>query len=347
MKIANVYVGNKCISIISNKYKIISELKLEYSDYFKFKIEEEIKGTDKINIIESSNLYEKFKIAREIKHKKNENYFRKDRNCIVVMNKLERNIDILCESYGIIESQYVGEILISMFGKYYEDNGFYFFHASGVSKNNKSVVIAGSRNSGKTSVMSILLQNDFDYIANSRIGINDSLYSIGQPYMLGMRINTIYKSLSEDHQDRIFKTEDYQRVEKILELWRFNGDKEAILKRYYDRKINLKNKEIKEIFNCGLKKKSNLKAIIIPEYCSNLQRIEIEKLNKSEKMTILVDNYEGGIYSSVKYLNELYKRNNRKIPNNVINKIDFYKVRQNENTNSELINWINKLILGE
>lgn len=347
MKIVNVYVGNKCISIRTNKDKIINGLKSEYSDYFNFKIEKEEKGTEKINIVESEELYTKYKNQEEIKNKNEDNLYKKDRNCLIIIDKLEKNINILCANYGVIEEQYIGEILISMFGKYYEDNGFYFFHASGVSKNDNSVLMVGAKNSGKTAIMTALLQNGFSYIANSRIGINNNLHSIGQPYMLGIRMNTIYNSLSEDYQKKVFMTEDYKRVHKNLELNRFNGNKEEILNRYQDRKINLKNREIKEIFNCDMKKISKVKAIIIPEYCKSVKNINIRKLKENEKMTILIDNYVSAIYSPVKYLNELYEKKNRKIPNNIIENVDFYKVKQNENTNEELISWINEIILGE
>ena len=347
MEIVNVYVGNKCISIKTNKTEIIRELKEEYSDYFNFVIESKPNGAESITIIESELLYEKYKNKKELKDKKKENFFKKDRNCIIVMNKLERNIDILCAKYGIIEGQYVGEILISMFGKYYEENGFYFFHASGVSKNNNSVLMVGAKNSGKTSIMAALLNDGFDYMANSRIGINNNLYSIGQPYMLGMRMNTIYNFMSAECKNKIFNTEDFKRVNENLELERFEGKTDNILNRYGDRKINLKNKEIKEIFNCNLEKKSKIKAIIIPEYCENLRKMEVKKLEANEKMTVLIDNYESGIYSNVKYLNELYANKNRRIPNNVIEKIDFYRIRQNENTNKEIISFINDIIVGE
>lgn len=347
MKIANVYVQNKCISIISNKFKIIEKLSIEYKDYFKFKIEEKVKGNEKINIIESKRLYHKYKDKNEIKYNKTENFFKKDRNCLVVMNKPEKNIDVLCEDYGVIESQYVGEILISLFGKHYENNGFYFLHAAGVAKNDNAILFTGEKNSGKTSIMLLLLQNGFDFIANSRIGINNEMLCIGQPYMLGMRLNTAYNLLSSDEQNKFFNTDDYKRVNKNLELERFNNDKESILKRYHDRKINLKNQDIKDIFDCNLKNNAKVRTIIIPEYCKSIQKIEVRKLEENEKITMLMDNYESGVYSPVRYLNELYNRNNRIIPNNVIKNIDFYKIKQNENTNKELIEWINEKMIGE
>lgn len=347
MKIVNIYLGSKCVSVRSNKKSIIDSFKEEYSEYFKFHIEEKIKGTEIITIIENEVLYEKYKNREEIRNKKNENILKKDRNCIIVVNKVKKSIDVLCAQYGIIEEQYVGEILISIFGEFYEENGFYFFHASGVEKNKNSILMVGARNSGKTAIMSNLLQNGFNYMANSRIGINEKLDSIGQPYRLGMRMNTIYNLVSEECKTKIFNTEDYERVNKNLQLERFNGNKEAILKRYSDRKINLKNQDIKNVFDCKLQKKAKIKAIIIPEYSENIKKIEVKKLNENEKITVLIDNYESGIYSSVRFLKDLYGTNNRRIPNNVINNIEFYKVRQNENTNQELINWINEKVIGE
>ena len=333
----NYIKNNNIILKIVCEEKIISKLKKELSDYYEF-----IRG----------NLQQNFTIyiyADDMKYKKvssqfvaqNNNYdikLVKDRDGLVLLNKVKKEIIAFYINLNDNVIQFIEEIIISIFGMFLTNQKYFFLHAACVEEQGKAIAIIGDRSSGKTTLLNILLQNKFNYVCNSHLGIKNSgekIQVIGAPTRMGMRVETIEKSTNLDIRDKIFLNTEFRK--------RFGEKAENNLKLYRTKKFNIKLNEIKKIYDVKLVNSATLKLVVVPMYIEQLEHIKVEKVEGNQKKEILLRNKREGVYDTTKYMNILDISKTRELPEH-IGPIKLYKVYQNEKCIEELIEFIHSEI---
>ena len=183
--------------------------------------------------------------------------------------------------------------------------------------------------------MNALLQQNFNFICNSHLGITNNGKGIvvdGTPTRMGVRISTLEKILRPEIKNKIMLNTEFKA--------RFGDCTNVDLKRYSTKKFNIKLNEIKDIYNVHLIKRSELKLIVVPIYIEEISKIKTRELNGIDKNEILLKNKRNGIYDTVKYLKFINDNQSMNtLPSNLDN-IKMIKIYQNEKTINEFINLI-------
>lgn len=306
--------------------RIISRLKQELNDYYDFIIGD-IQQYFTIYLYADDVKYKK--ISNQFNHKIK---FIKDRDGLVLLNKENKEIVAFYNDINDNVIQFIEEIIISLFGMFLTNQNYFFLHAACVEKAGKSIAIIGDRSSGKTTLLNILLQNGYNFVCNSHLGIRDEediIKVIGSPSRMGMRVETLEKTTKTDVKEKIFSFTEFRK--------RFGMDAERNLRKIRSKKFNIKLNEIKNIYNVDLINSSILSLIIIPEYVEQLEHIKLRKIEESsKKREIILKNKVDGVYNTTKYINSLDMGRKTNLPNN-LNKVNIYKVYQSEKCIDELI----------
>ena len=259
----------------------------------------------------------------------------KDRNSILMLDNKKKEIITFYEKLNDNVVQFTGEIIVSLFCIRLEENNYTFLHSACVEKNGKAIAIIGDRGSGKTTILNALLQQNFNFICNSHLGIKNIGKGIvveGTPTRMGVRISTLEKILRPEIKKKIMLNTEFKA--------RFGDCTNIDLKPYLTRKFNIKLNEIKDIYNVQLIKECELKLIIVPIYMEELSKIKTRELYGIDKNEILLKNKRNGIYDTVKYLKFINdNQSTNTLPSNLDN-IKMIKIYQNEKTINELINLI-------
>ena len=258
--------------------------------------------------------------------------FMKDREGIIVMNKNNNEIIVLYQEKTDNIIQLIGEIIISLFGIIMEKRGYLYLHSACVDKAGNGIAIIGARKTGKTTLLSLLLQNKFDFVCNSHIGKKKDVIAIGAPTRMGMRVEKLFNLNESNIMEKIIEHTEIKR--------RFGADIRHHLYNYKEKKFNIRVNEIRKIYNVKLINKTILKIMLIPIYMPGLEHIKIKKLSKEELTEVLINNKRNGVYSSAKYMNSIFFEGNKYIEYKISN-IEAYMVYQNEKNVKEVINFIN------
>ena len=152
--------------------QLLKMLKIEYGSYYNF-----LSGDEEFNFkiyiyINKMRYKEISQRFNNIKHK-DKNIYLIDRYGYVAINKEKKELIVIYERLNDNVIQFIGEILISLFGIILEKSGYFFIHAACVDKNSRGVAIIGSKNSGKTSLLNFFLQNGYNYVTNSHLGLKN------------------------------------------------------------------------------------------------------------------------------------------------------------------------------
>lgn len=324
------------LKIICEK-EIILQLKKELLDYYEF-ITGDFQEDFTIYIYIDKVKYKKVSTENFVKNRGFNEKIYKDRDGLVIVNKDKKEIIAFYEYIDNNVIQFIEEIIISIFGVFLAKSKFFFMHAACVEKNGKAIAIIGDRSSGKTTLMNILLQNGFNFVCNSHLGIKDKeegIQALGTPSRMGMRVETIEKAIKPIFREKIFYNTEFRK--------RFGNEAEKNLSFYKKKKFNIKVNEIKEIYNISLIPSSTLKLILIPMYLEPIEHLKINKIQGFDKKEILLKNKREEIYDTTRYMKILSLNEKVDLPNN-LNKIDIYKVYQNERNTKELIEFISSKI---
>lgn len=324
MKKVFIIYNDIVIKLLSNDTKMIEQIMYEFTDYYQFiESKNEVNSDNEIILLNDANIYNKYN--PNIKYKENSEIIVIRRHKILVAyDKKQYKIYIIYEKNKDIVLQYIGEIILSIFGKNIENKGFYFLHSACVSHRNSAVAIIGDRASGKTTIMCELLERKFDFIANSQIGIGHSknnTIAIGLPSRIGIRRETIDKYLSDIERNEIIKMKNRDYTNNLP-------------------KVNLTVLEIKQIFSIKTRDKANLKIIIVPIYNKNIKHIQVRKMIDAEIMEELLKNRRFGVYEPQKDIDKFYETKKIKCQLSFFKGIKFFKIAQNENTIDELAKWV-------
>lgn len=316
--------NNFTICLASNDVKTLKNIEFEFEDYYTFDNNEQHNIIIKIILINNKNIYNRYINRGTIKNKYVDKVVLiKERDIILLYDKRDKTITILYNDITEDIMQFIGEVIFSIFGKSMEDEGFYFFHSACVSIKGKGIAIIGERNAGKTSLMCSFLQNGFQFVSNSRIGIKceQDMKAIGLPSRVGIRYETINKVFSEQEKERFIelREEEYRRKR---------------------RKMNITVKDIKNVFKTEVLSETKLKVVLIPVYIPNSVDLKILKVEDREIIDILLKNKKIGVYDPVKYIDNFYSTNKPKFDFENFKKIKFLKVIVNEKNSNELVDII-------
>ncbi len=225
--------------------------------------------------------------------------------------------------------------ITNLFIRLYQLKGALLLHCSCVEKDNKSVIIVGKANSGKTVTMLNLLDFGFNFITNDFLIVdknNNKLEFLPSPQFIGIRRSSRWLELEKNKKYASLKSEGYIRVAE-----------DRIYMSPQDL-INLNNVNIGNI--C-----SELKMIVIPQYTPNSDYCCVVA-NNSQKIKILDNNKFNNFieYSSQEsYDNDFYKIDtyikNRNIKNDIFNELinnQTYIIKQNENNMEQVGEFILK-----
>ena len=280
---ANYILNENTIIKIVCEEQLIHSLKKELSDYYQF--------------VPYSQHYDFviYVFAEDKKYKtasnkmtmgindKNIKCF-KDRNSILMLDNEKKEIITFYEELNDNVVQFTGEIIVSLFCMRLEENNYSFLHSACVEKNGKAIAIIGDRGSGKTTILNALLQQNFNFICNSHLGITNNGKGIvvdGTPTRMGVRISTLEKILRPEIKNKIMLNTEFKA--------RFGDCTNVDLKRYSTKKFNIKLNEIKDIYNVHLIKRSELKLIVVPIYIEEISKIKTRELNGIDKNEILLN----------------------------------------------------------
>ncbi len=309
---------------------LLQALKQEYGDYYSFNpCAKQIDFS--VFICIDRVRYEK--VLKSINFNNSNSIYLKDRDGIII-KKNKNEIFILYDKITDNLIQFIGENIISIFGLYMEMNGYSYYHAACVEKNSSGIAIIGERNSGKTTILNILLQEGFSFVSNSHLGMknyNDHIIALGSPSRMGIRFGTLETVLSKESRKAIIENTEFKD--------KFSNDMQNHLSSYKSKKFNIKVNELKQIYSTNLVNKTILKVIIVPFYMPEIEHMQIKKLNTEEKREVLLKNRRNGSYDTIRYIDDLF--NNKKSSLCKIENIPFYKLYQNEKNANELLDFIN------
>ena len=233
------YIKNQNIIIrIVCESKIISKLKAEIGDYYEFIIGN-CQQNFTIYIFVDGVKYEK--ISNNVNNMKCKMKLFKDRDGQIILDKDNNELIAFYNELNDNVIQFIEEIIISIFGIFLTKQKYFFLHAACVENNQNAVAIIGDRASGKTTLLNVLMQNDFNFVCNSHLGIKDvnrKIEVIGAPSRVGMRVETLEKCMSSNIRKKIFLNTEFRK--------RFGKDAENNLKSYRVKKFNIKVNELKK-----------------------------------------------------------------------------------------------------
>lgn len=328
--------GNSIIQIVCEN-KILQILKEEFGDYYKFEYGETNADFDFFIYIDKLKYEKALRNFENIRNLR-ENICIQDREGILLLNKVKKEVVAIYYQLTDNNIQLIGELIISLFGIKLEQNGYFYLHSACVEKNGKGIAIIGARGTGKTTLLNILLQNQFNFVCNSHLGIknaNNDIIANGTPSRIGIRVETLYKAINPIVRERII---EYSEIKK-----RFGENIEENINEYGKKKFNIKMNEIKKIYNVDIKKETNVKMFLVPVYMPGSKHIKIKKIREEETLDILLKNKRKGVYNTIKYLDNVFFTTTNNIKCNLKN-INMYKIYQNEGNTNELIEFVNKNI---
>lgn len=329
------YIKNQYTTIkILCKDIILDKIKMEMENYYEF-VNESNKYDISMYIFTNKEKYDKLskKIINNSTYKGMQCF--KEREAIIIVNTNQNEIFVFYKELNNNTIQFIGEIIVSVFGIELEKRNCFFLHSSCVERHGEAVAIIGDRNSGKTTILNALLQEKFNFICNSHLGVvnkENSVEVLGTPTRMGMRISTLEKIIKPEIRQQIIEVTEFKK--------RFGQINENNLKEYYNKKFNIKMNEIKDIYGVKLVNKAKLKFVIIPMYIEQMTDISIKEMQKEDKIDILIKNRRTGTYDTMKFLNtEKFSHILTNIPRNLLN-IDMFKIYYNEKNIKNVIKFI-------
>lgn len=331
---------NKNIMLQTNDENMYINLVKEYSEYLKFNKQDGIKDElIKFKVLKDTLIYNKY-IEKLIDHRKpkfRDVYIGVRRDNVIIVDREKKEVTMIYDIYTDERLQHIGEIILGLLGKLIENDGYFFIHAACVSRNERGIVLVGNKNIGKTSLMLEFIQNSFDLVNNSQLGIKGKR-GVAIPTRIGVRAESLYNGvIKEKYINQIKKTSGFLcSMKEKNEL----NPKE---------KFNLTVKEIKEIFKVKTISETEIRAIIEPHYLPGQKKIKIQEMSKEELVNKLIENKRSGIYNSVNYLENLFDDNENLKVLDLIQKTNIkgYKIFQNQSNEIELMKYVEEILNAE
>lgn len=332
----NKFIFNKLYNDFCNSYSIVNEIP--------------VKPGISINICLQDSYNTKISKLCHLNYLDNKFICATHRGIDIILNKYNKSIDIITTNASEVTLDIIEKIIISCISVYLENYNCFYLHASGVCKNNNSIIFLGNKFSGKTSFMCHLLDIGFDFISNDRIGIISSEIintCIGFPTSIGLRLGTIYNCISPHTISNFLNNNSFKSSIKDLKL-NLTGINSlynnSIINNNLDFKFNVFIEDFLQIFNTTIITKSNLKIIIFLEYS---QITELPKIIKIPNHFInnLIKNYTiDSFHPAMPYIRRIQK--SKKVLPQItdITKIICFKIQHNFKNLDTLNSFFNNII---
>lgn len=154
---------------------------------------------------------------------------------------------------------------------------------------------------------------------------NEEVFILGFPSRIGIRKESINKSLRPRYQKRILEIKEKE----------YNEGKN---------KINLSISELNETFENSISTNTKLKLILWPFYNPNELNLRTEKMTEEDVRRLIMENSVSGVYQPLRYVDSFYTTNKYKFDFKIIKNIEVFKVFQNEKNVDDLVKWIKEKI---
>lgn len=247
----------------------------------KFKIIKNFSGH-----LESNEFHEIFDIE------KGEKLFINTRNGYnYAIFKKDSSFYIIAKENTLYKKQQALRVIRELLLRTLENYGYIFFHSAAINYNNKGIMIIGNSGTGKTTLMSHLLNNlNSNFISNDRVFLKKenyiSLRYFPLPIRLGIgTIKSISQLRSYISNHKLFRTQNTMFADKELNL---------VLDKYNvfldKNKIELTPLEFTKALNLNTIEKTVLNLIIVPNIIKESDKISIKELNSIDKNRVLSEN---------------------------------------------------------
>ncbi len=318
----------------TNDEVLYNDLKNEYRYYFDF-INFTNNKTNLIQVkaVKNEKIFTTY-IQRVRNNKLKKIFCDVRRNNIIVIDKEKKEVILIYDKYSDEKLQHIEEIIVSIFGKNMEQEGYMFLHAFCVSKNGKGFAFL-KENAGNNIFWLRLLNESYNFVASSKIGLkinNGKVLAVSIPTRLGMKLGKSADTfLSIEKIQKIRKTAGYKE--------NFHEEQQKKIFQENNYKFNLTFSDIEQIFNINILDTINIDYMIDLHYLSHKEDVRIKKMKKNEIYEVLINNKEKGIYLPVSYLEKLYSNSySRNYTSEIIkNGVKFVKVFQNEENCNQFI----------
>lgn len=212
--------------------------------------------------------------------------------------------------------EFVENIVSNISAKLLELDNVVFLHASCVVKNGKAIAIVGPKNSGKTSIMCELLNNDYQMISNDKIGIsfiNNEVKVFGIPSSIGIRYNAVNKCFSSKNIDIMRKLHIFLEKNDMSE------------------KFNISLKKFTYIFNRKIVNEAKLEIILTNKYIPEQEKLTCKKLDMKYYETFFKNQLVNAVSPSFDYIDSMYRRKKTTFDSRIYSNIQIMKIVSNEN----------------
>lgn len=157
-------------------------------------------------------------------------------------------------------------------------SGLRFLHAACVAQGQTGIVITGHGTSGKTSTMLNLLHHGWDYVSNSRIGLDldgDSRYAQGFP---------IHAAVRPDSLAAIPNLWVALESLRHVEVAGHRGMPDIV-----DKRVNISAAQLSRMFGVGVRPRCLISMIVFPEYDSAARHATLEKFSETEAARLITE----------------------------------------------------------
>lgn len=198
-----------------------------------------------------------------------------------------------------------------------------FFHAACVTNNKYAVAITGNKFAGKTTMCFNFLRNGWNFISNDKLILEknerNEIICWGLPIALGVREGT--KQI-------------------------FTKELDGLAIDSKDNRYYLSPNQLIERFNIRVVNKQQLKLILVPVFCPEAQKINCEKIEINEVLSILKNQSLESFSINRKNIKSLKTQSNYSFIN-CLCKIPVYRILINTELNYQFKKTIEKIIKQE
>ena len=220
--------------------------------------------------------------------------------------------------------------IANIFNRLLELKGYLGVHAACVEKDNNGILFVAERNSGKTVCMINLMNNGYNLVANDVVALkkdNSDLYAYGIAQSVSIRLSPAFREQKEN--------------KKYIDLAQKKGISIG------DTNLSLTDLELAKLNNVSLTMDTPIKFIVRPYYDPTIDRLIMYKMPIEQTRELIYSQYKSLVHETSDFLinikldgvNEKERYNHFE---DIISIPAFY-CRQNEKTNEEFVNEIEKI----
>ena len=260
-----------------------------------------------------------------------------------VVDKFKRNIIILVSECDEPGKHMLMRTVRTFVKLLLLERGMLLFHAACIVKDGYGIGFTGDKLAGKTTTLiTALLNCNCDFLANDKVFldyINGYLTMYGLPVSLGIRVGTIH--LFPTMQSLLGKASALHSDNNIL------SEKELENPRT---RIYVSPRYLASMLKCSIVPCARVKCFVIPEFSRSTRESKLIHLTLDETKKFLLTQHLSEPFPHQPYWNKLVNPGNGKLHDNVetvidriSNDIPVYKLIQNDKTNGDSVDILNKL----